>query len=357
MRTTIGIAAILLLAGIAVPAMAQNGHQPIESRADRPYRFRHSKLAVPPTLDGMPRVGVRQLGTGELDVYAMYERGPDAITVYNYRDVVGGIPVWFDRARAAVEERAQLYGTATSAGAPVAFTPPGQRSASGLIGAWTVTKPPYRGTALAILPMNGWLVKIRYSSTTLDGPALLARMPAVLAALDWPRTIAAAPVATPVANCATPLAFPATAEPLRDTEALKMAAVASGLVAGAATAKREQAVATPVAWCRDPAPVQVGAAYRANGDADAYLLAFSDSGRGAWVGRDTIGEELARSKGTSLRQWSINVYDMDKIIAYPPMTALPRPDQVLTAMNGPSMSSTTTFGGRPQVSINPSFMR
>ncbi len=196
------------MAGAAVaPAAAQSPHATITAPADQPYAMRHSKLTVPPVLDGMRRVAERQLGDGEVDVYAIYQNATDAITVDAYRNVVGSVPLWFDRACAAIEERINVYGTVTAAGPPAAFTPPGQDVVSGLVGAWTITKSPYRGTALALLPMSGWLVKVRYSSTTLDGPAVAARIPAVLAALSWPNDIAKEAVAAPVASCAPPLAF------------------------------------------------------------------------------------------------------------------------------------------------------
>lgn len=351
---TLAAVTALTMAWAAPTATAQPGPATIEAAADKPYRFRHSGLVVPATLDDLPRTEIKAYSADELDLSANYVRGNEYLTVYVFRNVTGGVPVWFDRARWAVENRGDAFGTATRAIDPVAFTPPGQSSASGLMGAWSVTKPPLRGTALAILPMGDWYVKIRYSSVTHDGAALAARLPAVLAALQWPKATGASAAAAPVADCATALSFPTTAEPVRDPKALSMAAVASGLVAAAAAKKRTDA--TPVAWCRDPGPAPVGGIYRANGATDAYLLAISDAGRGIWVTPDVIGQEVAAKEGKTVRQWSIALHDIGDVTSYPPMTALPRPDQIVDVLRGRSLSRVTTWGDKPQININSAFL-
>ncbi len=334
----------------AMPATAQQMEKTIiRTSANKPYRFRHSRLATPAVLDGLPRTSVEALGPDELDVYARYERGSDMITVYVYRQVSGAVPVWFDRARHSIETRTDLFGTVTPAMAPTAFTPPGQTTASGLIGAWNITKPPYRGTALALLPLGEWLVKIRYSSATLDGAGVAARMPAILAALDWPTKTMPGPVAQPIADCTTPLAYPTTAQPIRDTDTLSSAAITGGLLASMLAKATPEPDTKPVLWCRDPGASPIGGVYRADAATDSYLLAFTDSGRGASVRPDAMSA-LLDDKAPA--RWSISLDDLGATTSYPPMTALPRPDQVVAALEGPMLSRTTTWGKKTQVNIN-----
>lgn len=351
---TCGLLATMLVS--ALPVAAQSHKSAIRASANKPYRFRHSRLSVPPVLDGIPRTAIEQFGSDELDVFARYERGSDLITVYVYRQVSGAVPVWFDRSRASIEARSEMFGTVTPAMAPTAFTPPGQTTASGLMGGWTITKPPYRGTALALMPMGEWLVKVRYSSITLDGPAVAARIPAVLAALDWPQTTAAAAPATPIADCTAPLAFPTTAQVVRDDKTLSMSALTAGLLSSA-TARpdpNDAAKTPPPVWCRDTGPVRFGGVYRPDNATDQYLLAFSDAGRGVRVTPDTLGALLNTEASP---QWSIQLLDMGLTKSFPPMTALPRPDQVVDAIDGPMLSSTTTWGRKTLVTINPAFMK
>jgi len=337
---------------VATPVAAQPIGAPVGAKAGKPYRFKQSGIVAPAELDGMRRVDVRQLGADELDVFAVYQNGSDAITVYVYRSLAGSVPVWFDRARASVEQRREMFGTVTPV-VPTAFTPPGQSSTSGLMAGWTLTKPPYRGTALAILPIGEWLVKVRYSSTTLDGAGVAARIPAVLGALAWPKSIPSGPAAAPVADCATPLAFAATAAPVTDAKMLQSAALTGGLVAAAEGEKKAAATTPPPIWCRDPAPAQIGAAYRRDGASDNYLLAISDSGRGIAVEPDVIARELGQAEGRTVQQWSVALYEPGSIATYAPMTGLPGPDAVLANLNRPILARTTTWGKKRNVSINP----
>ena len=349
------IAALAAGLMIPTPVAAQQVGAAVGAKAGKPYRFQHSGITAPAELDGMRRVDVRQLGENELDVFAVYQNGEDAITVYVYRSLSGGVPVWFDLARTAVEQRREMFGTVAPA-VPAAFTPPGQATASGLLAGWTLNKAPYRGTALAILPVGEWLVKIRYTSTSMDGATVAARIPAVLGALEWPRVIPAAPVAAPVADCATPLAFSATAAPVTDAKAVQSAALTGGLVAAAADGKIKPGT-TPAVWCRDPAPAPIGAAYRLNADPDGYLLAISDSGRGFSVQPDIVARELGQADGRKVAQWSVALYEPGSVATYGPMTGLPSPKTLVGALNRPILARTTTWGKERKVSVNPAVFK
>lgn len=340
---------------VATPATAQPVGSEISAKPGKPYRFKHSGITAPAALDGIARVGVRQFGEQELDVFAKYENGADMITVYAYRTLTGSVPVWFDRARASVEQRRELFGNVAPV-VPTAFTPPGQSTASGLMAGWTLNKAPYRGTALAILPIGEWLVKVRYSSSKMDGAAVAARIPAVLAALEWPMAIPVAAAAAPVADCATPLTFAPSAAIVTDAKLLQSAALTGGLIAAAADGKGKPP-ATPPVWCRDPAPAQVGAAYRRDADTSGYLLAISDSGRGIVVEPDIIAREVGATDGRKVDQWSVALYDTGSIATYAPMNGLPAPDTVIAALERPILARTTTWGKKRNVSINPAFFK
>jgi hypothetical protein len=350
-----GLSSLALVA--ALPAAAQFTKSVIAAPADQPYRFRHSGLTIPASLDGMRRVAIEQIGGSELDVFANYQRGSEAVTIYVFRMASGAAPVWFDRARTILEARRDVYGTITPILPPTAFTPPGQGVASGLIAGWSVSRPPYRGTVLAMVPLGEWLVKVRYSSTTLDGAGIAARMPAVLAALTWPTEFAAPVPAKPVADCLTPLAFPTTAKVQRDPKMLSVAAFTGGLLAvgRALKDKPKPGVAAvppkPVIWCRDPATGPAGGVYREDASTDSYLLAISDSGRAALVQPDPATGRIAK---TNLPGWSVNLIDVGNVLVYPPFTALPRPRQVMDALRRPAMAHVPNWGNDTnRITINP----
>ncbi len=355
---TISSLALMLTAAVATaqPATAQPQKTTIAAPADQPYRFKHSGITIPATLEGLPRRAIEQYGAAELDVFANYERGAEAITIYVYRNVAGAVPVWFDRAVAPIETRRDAYGTVAAVAPPTAFTPPGQTVTSGLIGAWSVTRAPYRSTALALMPVGEWLVKVRYSSGALDAAALAARFPALLAAMTWPTGLAPAAPAQPIAACATPLSYPKKAKIVRGENVNFMTGIMNGIIQSvrsqvdaAPTSTGTAPAAKPPLWCRDPGKSPVGAVYRADASTDSYLLAFSDAGRGALVSPDPTG--LLMDKNAAAR-WAVAMVDLGQTMNYPPLSALPRPTDVIAVLRQPAVSVSTTWGGSPQVTIN-----
>ena len=149
-----------------------------------------------------------------------------------------------------------------------------------------VSKPPYRSTGVALVPLGeDWLVKLRYSSTTLAPEELGARMQAVLGALAWPKTIAPVPAARPIADCTTTLRTKDDAKPRGDAlgSSLLQGALLGAIAKGEVKPEKTAHVAT---FCRDPAAhPELGNAgvYRADGERDGYLIALGDAGRGIYV--------------------------------------------------------------------------
>ena len=208
---TAALAAIMLWVG-AAQAQAQ-GPRPLELGAGAAFKHRHSKVQLPPVLAGLPRTKAMEYEPDQLDTMSEYASSDvaEAYTVYIYRNVAGGLPVWFDRARQMVERRNAL-GSATlhSAGE---FVPPGRANASGLLATYALTGMKYRSTGVALVPVGEWMIKLRASSQSLSPAELEVRMKAVLAEIVWPKKMVPAPAAVPVARCATELALSGDAKP------------------------------------------------------------------------------------------------------------------------------------------------
>ncbi|MDJ0278469.1 hypothetical protein QLH51_16860, partial [Sphingomonas sp. 2R-10] len=101
-----------------------------------------------------------------------------------------------------------------------------------------------------------------------------------------------------------------------------------------------------------PAPARIGAAYRSDASPDSYLLAISDSARGAWISPDVIARDAGESKGQTVRQWTVAFYDPGSIATYAPMTGLPAPDTVLAALGRPMIARTNSWGKKLKIDIN-----
>ncbi len=367
-------ARILAAALTVTVAEVVSARTPPDLPVDQGKSYRHelSGLVIPATLGGLPRTSARAFAPDHLDEafnFATPDVGED-ITVFVFRNVSGSVPVWFDRVTSAIEHR-EVYGDTTIAAPATAFTPPGQRTASGLIEVWRPGKGRYRSTGMAFMPLGPqWYVELRYSSATVTPAAMDARLREVIGAIGWPGRIESQPAATPVTDCTTPLALTGRASAIAagqqsSANILLGAMVAS--MAGKHSAKDPRQ--PPRAWCRDTGsyglPAQHGV-YRPIGTSDQYLLAFNDAGRGIWVAPNTLaltvnGEAAAKSGATGgapALTWSIAVDDIAQTIGFADRDRLPPPDQAAAIVRSePYASKTSTWGDKRNVTINSSALK
>lgn len=340
----IGLAACGLL---PVAAQAQQS-QPLAVKPGKAFTHKHTKLQFPPELYGMQRSRASMLEAGELDVSAAYETQSEAITIYIYRDVSRALPVWFDRAIWSIENRPKVYGALQRSPRPLPFVPPHQSAAAGLIATYTVTDSPFRSTGIALMPLDGWFVKIRYSSASLDADALDARIRELVTGLRWPKTVRPEPAVTPVAVCPDSLRFDGTAVPLPNTA--ESALIGSVFAIPMAENGKAASARKPVVWCRDDGVEPKGIVYRPDGAKDAYMLAPSDAGRGIMVATDPLQQILAKDSPAG---WSIKFQHLSRTLNYQLMDRLPAPTQVIDHVNRTRpISSVTTWGKNSSVQIN-----
>ncbi len=354
------LAAMMLSLGLA---QAQAPRR-VELPAKASFKHRHSKIQLPPVLAGLPRSGTLEYEADQLDTSSEYAT-PDlseAYTVFIYRYVAGGVPVWFDRARWMVEQRSTL-GTPTLH-ASGGFVPPGRTNASGLIATYALAGKAYRSTGVALLPVGEWLVKLRASSQSLSPAGLEARMKTALAEMDWPKTVAPAPVAAPVAVCTTALALSGDAKPAEKDESSGAAMLVGALLGqmGAVQEAPRQAVPPPATrWCRDSIEVANGAVYRADAQTDGYLIALGDSGRAVSAGRNAAGALLNASeeKKAGGDHYEVRLIFLAQTHTSGLLDRLPPPAQALAiAKDGPFATSFGTWGkGKGKLTIGPEVLK
>lgn len=329
-----------LLSALALCALlAQAPAAAEELRIDPDARFEHrySKIVVPPMLNGLPRVRATEFAPDQLDVAFHYSDPDNAelVTLYVYRLASGSMPLWFDRARLVIESNDKGFGKAVALDRDPAFVPPGQSAASGLVAVYA-TEGGYSSTGLAMAQVGEWLVKLRLSSASLSPEQLQNRIAAVLAEIKWPKQMAAAPAAVPVAACAAPLPQTAHAKPTDKP----MDAMMGALIGAAVTGKPGKGQPVPVTWCRDSAMETGAAVYRADGETNAYLLALSDAGRAIRVMPTLRSQIDPKEKG-----WLVDFIDLGETVSFAPLDALPPPDQVMELFSeGKHVSVAQTWG-------------
>lgn len=320
------LAAMMLFGGVA---LAQDPPpRPIELSAQAAFTHDHSKVQLPPVLTGLPRFQAMENEPGQLHTslqYASPDRG-EAYIVIIYRDVGGGLPVWFDRARRRAERGAD--GTATLHRAEP-FFPPRRTNASGLLATYALAGKGYRSSGVALVPVGEWLVTLWAASRTLSPAEMDARLKKALFEVVWP-DMEPAPAVELIAPCATALAFSGEAKPVPKSKE-SFARSMMGAMVDAKLMEPLRRVADPPKWCRDPTELDNAGVYRADEQADGYFLAVNDSGRGIRVRRNGVSltDQKARNAKDQTEWYEVQMTQMSRISTSGLLDRLPPPAQAL----------------------------
>ncbi len=334
---------IVLLWAASTPAAAQAPARPLEVPRTSSWKHAHTEVILPPVLAGLNRMRVVDTGQSELDVLAEYESADGGLTstLYLFRSQVPNAPLWFDRATIVLDQMKRF--PIVKAGAlPVrSFAIPGAPAESGLRVVYPISGGSYSSTAVAVTSFNGWMAKIRISSKSLDAAALDQKLTEFLAAVRWPKTIAATR-AVPVEDCPTPL-VPKRAKMVKPDFADVLAGSLLGI---AASMKR----GPDDIYCRDPEQTVRYGVYRGAASSDAYLLALADSGRALSVGRS-----FSLEKGKS-PPYGVTYLDLDVTAVFPSFRTLPQAEQVVGLL-GKTQPMSMTKVGTTETTVNASAIK
>lgn len=342
--------AIALTALAAAPGAS--AQQPLKVKEGKAWKHKHSGIAVPATLGGNVRSRATAFAPEELDVGLQFDTdtSSEALSFYIYRNTNGNVALWFAQAQSAVESR-DIFHKPALVGAVRSFTPPGQAAASGLAATYAPGSPSaYRSTGMMLLPVGQFYVKVRASSQSRSPVELAQWMDQVLASIDWPKAIAAAPAAVPVADCADKLAFDADAKDApKDGAAALMSSFLSLAIADPKTAEETR----PTGWCREAVVAPVQAVYRPDGDAARYLLAVGDNGNAVMVGPELAIAELADGKTDTAPRFSVSLVQADATVNYLAQDGLPTPERAVEVIRaGRKISRVPTWGDKRSIELN-----
>lgn len=340
------------LAGIAAAQMPAAAQQALPLKPGKAWKHKHSGITVPATLAGTPREQGMAYAPDDLDVGLSFVVGnaAESLTFYVFRNTNGAVPVWFAQAQWGIENR-DTFGHPAIVVAPEAFIPPGQTAASGLKAIYQPKGGNYRSTGVMLLPVGDWYVKIRASSQTRSPAELGAWMDAAPAQIEWPRKIADGPLATPVTDCAAPLAFPVEAKDAPKDGAADLMSGFLGMAVAQGKAKptpESVAMLANARWCRDSSQGGNAAAYRRDEDAARYLIAVGDNGNGIWVGPDAgaaLMAETNKEKPASPR-YSITLTMAAQNINFVAQDRLPSPQRVLAIIEANRSTTTVSTWGK-----------
>ncbi|HEX8261301.1 MAG TPA: hypothetical protein VF547_00335 [Allosphingosinicella sp.] len=330
------LAAALVLA--AAPAASQPQPRVLEVPATKSWQHAATGMILPPTAAGLSRGSLVDRTAAEQDVSADYG-GEDGLTtsVYIFQTPLPDPALWADRAFAAILLRPEFgLDPAAPAAAAAPYRRPGAAAAGGIRATFKLDGSGLTATALAVVPLQGWLVKVRMTSARLDPAALDARMTAFLEALRWPAEAKPAPAAAPVVPCRDSLAFKKAKIVPNDMGNALMDAI-SGTVE---LDQVEEGKADPVVYCREPGPHAPIGLYRPDGRRDSYVIALGDSGRALRLA-PALTLDLS-SGGSAGRRVAMTLLEHDRTTVLPSFNRLPSPEQAMAV----------AFSGRPRETIS-----
>lgn len=322
-----------------VPASAKPQQRTIEATAGEAWRHQHTGMAMPARLGGFDRQYIRDLTDNELDVFAQYQgtESRSRLTLFFYRAAVDSVPLWFDAANQSLRKNVGFV-PGTSEYLSSTFTPPGQTSASGMMAVYATAGGDFKSTGVAMLPLNGWLVKIRFTSAELTAAELATSLVPILNGMQWPDEIRSGPTAATILPCKESLKLSDKVDRIKPS---MTDALIGGLIGIPADDEAATGNDKTVTYCRDPQDFGQFAIYRADGTKDGYLMPLGDAGRAASVQKNEIGGLIG---GGPRKRYTPILMQLDRNIVYPDLNTLPTPRTLMAATgDDAAISSVTTW--------------
>jgi len=336
-RTLLGIAMSTLL--FMVPVQAKPQQRTIETKAGEAWLHQHTGMAMPARLGGFDRQYIRDLTENELDVFAQYQADQvrSRLTLFFYRAAIDSVPLWFDAANQSLRENVGFV-PGVSEYLSSTFTPPGQTDESGIMAVYTTVGGDFKSTGVAMLPLNGWMVKIRFTSAELTAAELATSLMAILNDIQWPEEIRSGPTATAILPCQDTLKLSDKVDRIKPSLA---DALIGGLMGIPADDEATTGDEKPAIYCRDPQDFGQFAIYRAEGTKDGYLMPLGDAGRAASVFKNKLGSVIGGRQG---KRYTPILMQLDQNIIYPDLDKLPTPLTLMAATgDDTAISSVTTW--------------
>lgn len=316
-------------------AAAQPALRTLEVPSSSAWQHAETSLILPSRSAGLTRGSVQDTGAGELDIVAQYANAGRSsfATIYLFRSQIESAPLWFDRSRTVLERLSPGRATGPGPRPVMAFALTGSKILSGLSVAYPGSTNGL-STALAVVPLNGWMVKVRISSTDPGVAALDHKLSEFISSIRWPATLLPAPAAVPVEPCSSPLVFKKAKMMKPDME---QSLIGSFLAMAGATKSSRPQSGSPIVYCRDSDAGVAYGVYRPVSSTTGYMIAINDAGRAV-----SVGEALTLDKSKQL--YSVTLLDLGRSSVFPSYNRLPGPRQVMETLPRTRPMSSTEVG-------------
>lgn len=323
----LALACSVFVAGMANPAAVCQTQVPVET--DAIFQTDLMPLGFAPQLAGFTRTEVVSYDKEQFNVAANFNDAETStfVSLYVYRAGIKDPRIWGDRAATVMLSSNSLGQPDLDQVSLGTFTPPnGAGQDSGFRLAVPLTGSEWVSSGLSLFMHDGWLIKIRMSSRTLERDRLLQRMGEFTDALRMEPAHERLAAYRTMEGCTNPLEF------RREAKMIRLDAMGSllfGTVFKMASEETERGKGkTPVmSACREKL-TDAYAVYRMDEADDSYIVAFGDSGTTASVDEYHLSALIKPSKG-----YTVDLSDGVTSQIFPPFDHMPTPAQVYTVVN------------------------
>ena len=314
--------------GAFVPLAAQEQAPPARPAAT--WSHDRSGLTLQAVVEGFSRGDSKQYDDDGYNIGIAF-REPESGTwadLFVYRAAPASVAVWGDRAAAGMFANPILGDVDVGAVSIMRFTPPNGAGTNSGLRIVTPTKGDLASSGLALWLHDGWLVKLRMSSKTLDAATLEARMVRFIGAVTLPAAARPAPAFAEIRDCAAPM------KPGKKAKLVQLDMMGSIMIGGLLGVMNDEKLedaadagasgAPEPKWCRDAGSQPQYGIYRREDGVEGYLIALGDTGTSLAIAGYDAGPLMKPSKGFLVTQ-SDGVTEQ----VYPPFDKLPTPQQAL----------------------------
>jgi len=273
-----GAAIICILLAIPVCAQAED----TDAAQPKPIPV----VTLPETVDGLAKT-IAKGSIETFDLMTNYQKGQDIVSIYVFRATNPNAALWFDRADQVLNYI--WTGKGLGNGSEIEkFNIPGTSENVGLMRSYPLSGN-IKSTALAVAEINGWIIKVRSTSTVLSSQNQKNRLENVFSSIKLPATIHKShpiifPPECPEINKRDKLSTLVNSEVIHQptTQAIMTAGLVALANARALTGETSGLAASPELYCRAKlnGPSFMGTLYRRTDGADkSWVILFADSGR------------------------------------------------------------------------------
>lgn len=344
-RTGFAFAA-LALATLASTAAVAGQPGPIAAPSEESWQHKRSGVTVPAAIGDMKRTEISDFSKAQVNISVQYQSDSALTTVYLYRPHWNDVGVWFDRGEWAVGASKAALDPVPVGDQPTPIARPGQTVMTGLLRHYRMGNGQFKASSLAMLPVGGWLMKIRYSSTSDDIDAAQAAVDQILNAITFPAGLPEGQAVGSIAPCVDKIKWK-KAKIIRED---MMGALLNSALFPSLMEKGAFAAPDGSQLCKLDTGNAPYALYRDQKNKDKYWMPVSDSGALAQVMQ-------VKTEFGGNQYWSVLTYNDDHILL-PAFTQIPEPDLWFNVvMSGQSRATVhvdpdAPEGTKPETTIN-----